>query len=54
MNTMIVVAYPDQSTGDDPEALGLSIMGVMICLNQEDLHSLSASSRYQIDLQTLL
>ena len=70
-NTVVVVAYPDRSAGNDPklfflilsggrggrgEGGGVSLspprlniftvgnMGVMICLGQGGLHSLSASS----------
>ena len=56
-NTIIVVAYPDRGAGNDPAPLGLAfhhqgstllhweiIMGVMICLGQGGVRSLSASS----------
>ena len=57
-NTIIVVAYPDRGAGNDPKLffLGGSLspprlniftvgnMGVMICLGQGGLRSLSASS----------
>ena len=47
-NTIIVVSYPDQGAGNDPQALGWGNIGVTICLGQRGLcsHSAWSSSVY--------